>query len=74
MGSGVEGGRRRGGARRRARGTIDVLAGLQWLQSKGYVASDATLSQVNFGWEICSTGGVAETFEMTSYLLAATAK
>jgi hypothetical protein len=53
-------------------GTIDVLAALHWLQSKGYVASNATLSQVNFGWEICSTGGVAETFDITSYSLTAT--
>ena len=55
-------------------GTIDILDGLHWLQSKGIVANDATLSQVNFGWEICSTGGVAETFEITSYTLTATPK
>jgi hypothetical protein len=55
-------------------GTIDVLAALHWLQSKGYVASNATVSQVNFGWEICSTGGAAETFEMTNYTLTSTPK
>lgn len=55
-------------------GTIDILDGLHWLQSKGIVANDATLSQVNFGWEICSTGGAAETFEITSYSLTATPK
>jgi hypothetical protein len=55
-------------------GTIDILAGLQYLQSKGYIASNGTLSQVNFGWEICSTGGVAETFDVTSYSLTATPK
>jgi len=54
--------------------TIDVLDALHWLQSKGIVANDATLSQVNFGWEICSTGGVAETFDITSYSLTATPK
>jgi len=53
-------------------GTIDILEGLRWLQSKGYVAKNATISQVNFGWEICSTGGVAETFEVTDYSLTAT--
>jgi hypothetical protein len=55
-------------------GTIDILDGLRYFQSKGAVASNATISQVNFGWEICSTGGVAETFEVTDYSLTATPK
>jgi len=38
------------------------------------VASNATISQVNFGWEICSTGGIAETFNVTDYSLTATPK
>jgi hypothetical protein len=55
-------------------GTIDILDGLRYFQSKGVVASNATIGQVNFGWEICSTGGVAETFEVTDYSLTATPK
>jgi hypothetical protein len=55
-------------------GTIDILDGLRYFQSKGVVANNATISQVNFGWEICSTGGVAETFEVTDYSLTATPK
>jgi hypothetical protein len=53
-------------------GTIDILDGLHYFQSKGVVANNATIGQVNFGWEICSTGGVAETFEVTDYSLTAT--
>ena len=45
-------------------GTIDIIT-LHYFQSQGVVASNATISQVNFGWEICSTGGVAETFNVT---------
>jgi hypothetical protein len=33
-----------------------------------------TISRVNFGWEICSTGGVAETLNVTDYPLTATPK
>jgi hypothetical protein len=55
-------------------GTIDLLDGLRYFQSKGVVASNATISQVNFGWEICSTGGQAETFNVTDYSLTATPK
>lgn len=50
-------------------GTVDVLAVLHWLQSKKYVISTADLGQVDFGWEICSTGGVPETFTVSSYTL-----
>ena len=55
-------------------GTIDILDGLHYFQSKGVVAGNATISQVNFGWEICSTGGQAETFNVTDYSLTATPK
>jgi hypothetical protein len=50
-------------------GTVNILAVLNWLQSNGYVASTADLGQVDFGWEICSTGGVPETFTVSSYTL-----
>jgi hypothetical protein len=54
--------------------TIDILAALKYFQSVGAVASNASISQVNFGWEICSTGGVPETFNVTGYSLTATPK
>jgi Glycosyl hydrolase family 12 len=50
-------------------GTVNILAVLNWLQSNGYVSSTADLGQVDFGWEICSTGGVSETFTISSYTL-----
>lgn len=48
-------------------GTIDILAALNWLESHGYVPSGSGLNQIDFGWEICSTGGSAKTFVMTRY-------
>ena len=50
-------------------GTVDILAVLHWLQSHGHTSSAAQLGQVDFGWEICSTGGVPETFTLSSYTL-----
>ena len=50
-------------------GTVDILAVLHWLQSDEYVSSTADLGQIDFGWEICSTGGASETFTVSSYTL-----
>jgi hypothetical protein len=43
-------------------GTINYLAILRWLHKHRMLASSDRLSQFNFGWEICDTGGVARTF------------
>jgi len=43
-------------------GTVDYYAVLTWLHNHGMLASSDTLSQFNFGWEICDTGGKALTF------------
>ena len=40
---------------------------LQWLQAHGYEKPSATLYQYQFGWEIDSTGGYDETFQMNAY-------
>jgi Glycosyl hydrolase family 12 len=54
-------------------GTVDLLALFDVLIAKGYQASNAELGQIDFGWEVCSTGGVARTFSLTSYTLTLTA-
>jgi len=48
-------------------GTVDLLALLRWLQNHGHAASAASIGQIDFGWEICSTGGVNETFTVSNY-------
>ena len=53
-------------------GTVDILNTLRWLQARGLVSSSATLGQVDFGWEICSTGGRPETFTISKYSLKST--
>lgn len=52
-------------------GTVDILALLQHLQAQGLASSAAAISQIDFGFEICSTGGVPETFSVSRYSLTA---
>jgi hypothetical protein len=48
-------------------GTVDLLALLRWLQNNGHAAAGASIGEIDFGWEICSTGGVHETFIVSNY-------
>jgi hypothetical protein len=53
-------------------GSVSLLDDLNWLKSHGYMPAGSGLSQVDFGFEICSTGGVAETFTVSQYGIKAT--
>jgi Glycosyl hydrolase family 12 len=48
-------------------GTVDLLALLRWLQNNGHAAAGASIGEIDFGWEICSTGGMHETFTVSNY-------
>ena len=48
-------------------GTVDLLSMLNYLAGNGWIPADSGLNQVDFGWEICSTGGQRETFTMSRY-------
>ena len=51
-------------------GTIDILAVFHWLERAGYLsATKGGLNAVDFGWEICSTNGVPENFNISHYTL-----
>jgi hypothetical protein len=52
-------------------GTVGILAMLRDLQSRGLVSSGAAIGQIDFGFEICSTGGVPETFSVSTYTVTA---
>jgi hypothetical protein len=60
---------RRGNA---SSGTVDLLAGLKFLESRGSLTGSDKLWQVNFGWEICSTAGAPETFTVSNYSVNST--
>lgn len=47
------------------RGTIHLLRAMNWLVRHRYLSSSDSLTQVNFGWEICSTDGRPMDFTVT---------
>ena len=53
-------------------GTVDILGVLKWLQGHGLASAGAQLGQVDFGFEICSTGGKPEKFAVSRYTLTST--
>lgn len=52
-------------------GSVDVLAMLTWLQDHGYLPQKSTLTDISYGWEICSTGGKPETFTLSKFTVNA---
>lgn len=51
------------------RGSVDIYAMLEWLVTNGYLPSKSTLTQLEYGFEIASTGGVSERFQVTGWSL-----
>jgi hypothetical protein len=51
-------------------GTVDLLAGIKYLISRGDLSASDKLWQVNFGFEICSTAGTPQTFTVSNFSLA----
>jgi hypothetical protein len=54
-------------------GSVDILGAMKWLISHGHEPAGVTISQVDFGWEICSTGSASETFRVSEYSISACA-
>jgi hypothetical protein len=50
-----------------ASGSVTVLDDLNWLKSNGYMPAGSGLNQVDFGFELCSTGGAAQTFSVSQF-------
>jgi hypothetical protein len=50
-------------------GRTHMLASLRWLMNHGLISRSVTLTQVDFGWEIASTGGQPRDFVMPKYWL-----
>ena len=56
-----------------ASGTVDILAVLKYWIAQGKLAANATIGQVDYGWEICSTNGATLNFAVSGYTLSMTA-
>ena len=50
-------------------GSVDIKATFTWLSGAGWL-TNATLSSVDFGWEITSTNNAGENFQVNSYSLS----
>jgi hypothetical protein len=48
-------------------GSIDILAMIKWLENRNYLPAASTWTALSDGWEICSTGGQNETFDLSNY-------
>ncbi len=71
----VHAGHRAGGLRHLGNeqsGSVDVLAMLNWLVAHGYLPKNSGLSLIGYGWEICSTGGQNEIFQVSNFSITAT--
>jgi len=53
-------------------GSVDILPMLQWLVAHGYLPKNSGLWAIGYGWEICSTGGVNETFKVSRFSITTT--
>ncbi len=51
------------------KGVTHLAAIFGWLKKHGWISRNAADLDVEFGWEICSTNGVYENFDMKSYVL-----
>lgn len=50
-------------------GSVDIKATFNWLSSAGWL-TNATLSSVDFGWEISSTNNAVQNFQVNNYSLS----
>jgi hypothetical protein len=46
---------------------------LSWLVAHGYLPRSSGLWAIGYGWEICSTGGVNETFRVNHFSITTAA-
>ena len=54
-----------------ASGTMNLLAFFQWVIDNGWVASNSTLNQVDYGVEISSTDNAPATFSFSDFSVSA---
>jgi len=52
-------------------GTVDLLQIFGWVVDQGWLASSATLSQIDFGVEIVDTAGGNATYQFTNFSITA---
>ena len=52
-------------------GSVDILSMVTWLEEHHYMPSNSTVTDLSYGFEICSTGGKDENFQVGSFSITA---
>jgi hypothetical protein len=52
-------------------GSVDILSMLTWMENNGYLLHNSTVTDLSYGFEICSTGGKPETFTVSGFSISA---
>jgi hypothetical protein len=52
-------------------GSVDVRQMITWMEGHGLLPPASTITNLSYGFEICSTGGQPETFTVSSYGMTA---
>jgi hypothetical protein len=52
-------------------GSVDILSMITWLVNHGYLPSSTTITDLSYGFEISSTGGQDENFQLNSFSITA---
>lgn len=53
------------------KGSVDILAMVTYLETHHYMKAKSTITDLSYGWEICSTGGKKETFQVSAFSITA---
>lgn len=53
-------------------GSVDILSMLTWMENNGYLPRNSTVTDLSYGFEICSTGGKPEMFKVGRFSISAT--
>jgi len=51
-------------------GSVDILSMLTWMENHGDLPQGSTIGLLGYGWEIASTGGKSEDFQVKSFSIA----
>jgi hypothetical protein len=51
--------------------SVNILAMLTWLENHGDLPHSSSLTDISYGFEICSTGGKQETFTLSGFTIKA---
>jgi len=52
-------------------GSVDILSMLTWMEHNGYLRKGSTVTDLSYGFEICSTGGTQESFSVSRFSISA---